>query len=192
MRSCLILSIVRAFCWYGASSGLATTPSSPAPSNSRRTTARPRRVGGRAGQVARAGPARPAPPRARRGARRTAGRRTTRRRAPAGRRRRSRPASSRPACRPATSAGWIRSWSTSNSSRSPLEPATKSSPSSTQRSGSCSRIGRDHLGEVAGQRLGVAAGQLDLVAVLEHDAAEAVPLGLEATARRLGRVGDRP
>ena len=36
----------------------------------------------------------------------------------------------------------------------------------------------DDLGEVAGQRLLAAAGQLDLVAVAEHDAAEAVPLRL--------------
>jgi hypothetical protein len=53
----------------------------------------------------------------------------------------------------------------------------------------------DDLGEVAGQRLGVAARQLDLVAVLEYQAAEPVPLGLEAQAldvvdRVLARVGD--
>ena len=34
----------------------------------------------------------------------------------------------------------------------------------------------DQLGEVARQRLGVAAGQLHLVAVAEHDAPEPVPL----------------
>ena len=34
VRSCLIFSMVRAFCSYVAPSGLATTPSSPAPSNS--------------------------------------------------------------------------------------------------------------------------------------------------------------
>ncbi len=38
---------------------------------------------------------------------------------------------------------------------------------------------RQQLGEVAGEGALVAAAQLDLVAVLEHDAAEAVPLGLE-------------
>ena len=48
----------------------------------------------------------------------------------------------------------------------------------------------DDLGEVAGQRLGVAAGQLDLVAVLEHQAAEPVPLGLEAEPAVLGGVRD--
>ena len=48
----------------------------------------------------------------------------------------------------------------------------------------------DDLGEVAGQRLGVAAGELDLVAVAEHDAAEAVPLGLEHQPAVLRRVGD--
>jgi hypothetical protein len=38
--------------------------------------------------------------------------------------------------------------------------------------------GLHDLGEVAGHRPLVAAGELDLVAVAEHDAAEAVPLGL--------------
>ena len=37
---------------------------------------------------------------------------------------------------------------------------------------------RDHLGEVARHRAGVATADLDLVAVAEHDRAEAVPLGL--------------
>ena len=48
----------------------------------------------------------------------------------------------------------------------------------------------DHLGEVAGQRLGVAAGQLDLVPVAEHEGPEPVPLGLEQQAAVLGGVGD--
>ena len=39
--------------------------------------------------------------------------------------------------------------------------------------------GLDDLREVAGQRLGVARGQLDLVAVLEHETAEPVPLGFK-------------
>ena len=87
------------------------------------------------------------------------------------------------------SAGWIRSWSTSNSSFGPT--ATNSSPSSTHRSGSCSRIAVDDLGEVAGERLGVARGQLHLVAVAEDDAAEAVPLRLEGQpAVELRGVGD--
>ena len=52
-------------------------------------------------------------------------------------------------------------------------------------------IGGLDLREVPGQRLGVAAGQLDLVAVLEHQAAEPVPLGLEAQpAVELGRIRD--
>ena len=50
--------------------------------------------------------------------------------------------------------------------------------------------GRVHeLGEVAGQRLGVATGELHLVAVAEHDRAEAVPLRLEAQATELLRIG---
>ena len=48
----------------------------------------------------------------------------------------------------------------------------------------------DQLGEVARQRLGVAAGQLHLVAVAEDDAAEPVPLGLEDQPVVLGRIGD--
>ena len=42
----------------------------------------------------------------------------------------------------------------------------------------------DELREVAGQRLLVAAAELDVVAVAEHDAAEAVPLRLVAPRRR--------
>ena len=82
----------------------------------------------------------------------------------------------------------MRSWSVSNSSRSPTadeELAVEHAPL-----GQLLLDRRDDLGEVAGQRLGVAAGQLDLVAVAEHDAAEAVPLGLEAQAAVLGRVRD--
>ena len=48
----------------------------------------------------------------------------------------------------------------------------------------------DQLGEVARQRLGVAAGQLHLVAVAEHDAPEPVPLRLEDQPVVLGRIGD--
>ena len=50
----------------------------------------------------------------------------------------------------------------------------------------------DHLGEVAGHRLLVARADLDLVAVAEHDRAEAVPLGLvgQLAGRDLGhRLG---
>jgi hypothetical protein len=51
----------------------------------------------------------------------------------------------------------------------------------------------DDLGEVAGQRPLAPAGQLDLVAVAEHDAAEAVPLGLVqklALGHPLDRLGE--
>ena len=46
------------------------------------------------------------------------------------------------------------------------------------------------LGEVARQGLGVAAGQLHLVAVAEHDAAKPVPLGLEDQPGVLAWIGD--
>ena len=45
----------------------------------------------------------------------------------------------------------------------------------------------DDLGKVPGHRLAAAAGQLDLVAVAEHDAAEAVPLRLVEHVGPLGR-----
>ena len=50
--------------------------------------------------------------------------------------------------------------------------------------GKLAAYGLDDLGEVARERLGVAARELDLVAVLEDQAAEPVPLRLEAQARR--------
>ncbi len=46
----------------------------------------------------------------------------------------------------------------------------------------------DDLGEVAVHRTAVAALQLDVVAVPEHDRAKAVPLGLVAPALALGQV----
>ena len=147
-----------------------------------RTTARPRR--GRwscgSGSTARRGGR--APPPSPRGARRTAGRRTTRRPARAGRRRRSRRGSSR-ASMSTRRLGRVDALLQDLELQAVRRSATKSSPSSTIRSGSCSLIGGDDLGEVAGQRLGVAAGQLDLVAVAEDEAAEAVPLGLEGLSR---------
>ena len=85
----------------------------------------------------------------------------------------------------------MRSWSVSNSSRStPIERHEELAVEHAAL-GQLLPDRRDDLGEVAGQRLGVAAGQLDLVAVAEDDAAEAVPLGLEAQAAvELGRVRD--
>ena len=77
----------------------------------------------------------------------------------------------------------------SKSSRSPA--AMTISPSTTHRSGSLALQRLDHLGEVAGQRLLVAAGQLHLVAVAEDDAAEAVPLGLVEQTSPLGDLLDR-
>ena len=49
--------------------------------------------------------------------------------------------------------------------------------------------GLDHLGEVAVHGLAVAALEEDLVAVAEHEGAEAVPLGLVAPPLALGNVG---
>ena len=44
--------------------------------------------------------------------------------------------------------------------------------------GQCGQQRLDQIGEVAGERLLVAAAELDVLAVTEHDAAEAVPLRL--------------
>ena len=84
-------------------------------------------------------------------------------------------------------AGWMRSCSASKSSPPPL--ATTSSPSSTHRGGQLRRERLEQLGEVAVERIFVAALDEDLVAVAEHESAEAVPLGLEDPpfARRGGR-----
>ena len=62
------------------------------------------------------------------------------------------------------------------------------SPSTTQRSGSSALERLDQLREVAGHRPLVAAADLDLVAVAEDDAPEAVPLRLVAR-RRPGSSG---
>jgi len=54
--------------------------------------------------------------------------------------------------------------------------------------------GFDHLREVAGQRFGASTGQLDLVAVAQNDAPEAIPLGFVGKSPRDGvrggHVGD--
>ena len=57
-------------------------------------------------------------------------------------------------------------------------PTITISPSTTHASGRAPAQRLDQLGEVAGERPLVAAAQLDLVAVAEHDAAESVPLRL--------------
>ena len=64
------------------------------------------------------------------------------------------------------------------------------SPSSTQRAGSCAEQRLAQLGEVAVERLLVAALEQQLVAVAEDERAKAVPLRLEDPARR--RRGARP
>ena len=87
------------------------------------------------------------------------------------------------------SAGWMRWRRASKSSPRPSRSATTISPSTTQRAGQRLPQRVEELGEVAGERALVAAGQLDVVAVAEHDAAEAVPLRLEQPAVA---VGDGP
>ena len=107
----------------------------------RRTTARPRPGRWWCGSGGRARRGRPAPPPSRPGARRT-GRSTNDSSPSASRSKATYDAGVFSASMVIRdSAGWIRSWRVSNSSRdSPAPPsATNSSPSSTHRSGSCSR-----------------------------------------------------
>ena len=76
------------------------------------------------------------------------------------------------------SAGWMRCSSASKSRPRVVGGGETISPSTTHRCGQLRQQRREQLGEVAGERPLVAAGQLDVVAVAEHDAAEAVPLRL--------------
>ena len=64
------------------------------------------------------------------------------------------------------------------------------SPSSTQRCGQLRQQRLDQLGEVAVERLLVAALDQDLVAVAEDERAKAVPLGLEDPAVPGGQLAD--
>ena len=72
----------------------------------------------------------------------------------------------------------MRCWRASKSSPLPSACGTTISPSTTHRSGSAAASTGQQLGEVAVERLLVAARQLDRVAVAEHDAPEPVPLRL--------------
>ena len=152
------------------------TPSKPAPSKRCEPVRRPRRgrsvsgVRWTCGSVAGQDLLEQPPPFAERLADRS------RRRGPAGRRRRTTRGSPPPAGRPATRPGAAAA--AARRSRGRRRRTTTSSPSTTQRSGSAARSGVEHLREVAGQGPVVAAAELDLVAVAEHDAAEAVPLRL--------------
>ena len=69
-----------------------------------------------------------------------------------------------------------------------VEPAVAARSRSRRRArsarGSCALSGSTQLGEVAVERLLVAALDEELVAVAEHERAEAVPLRLEDPARR--------
>ena len=165
---------------------MATTPSRPAPSNRSNQSAASARSGVAGvrwtGGVALAEHRlEPGPPLALRTPR--AG---PRRRARAGPRRRTTPAISAASIRTRDAAGWMRSSSASNWSAP--SPAITTSPSSTQRSGSWRLERLGELGEVAVERLEVAALDVDLVAVAEHDRPEAVPLGLEQPAVALGQA----
>ena len=111
VRSCLILSMVRAFCWYVAPSGLATTPSRPAPSNWLNHCSAT--AGSVVVRVRWQGPSRSGQRRLHRGP--ALGERPADERlVPEGQQVEGdvrRPASSPPAGRPATRAGWMRSCS---------------------------------------------------------------------------------
>ena len=111
----------------------------------------------------------------------------SRRPPPADPRRRTTPGSRAPACATRDAAGWMRS-SSDEKSRPPA-PAITISPSSTARSRQRCAQRRLQLGEVAAQRLQVAALDVDLVAVAEHQRAKAVPLRLVQPAVALGDLG---
>ena len=114
------------------------------------------------------------------GARAAGSRAATRRQSPAGRRPRRMPASRRRASAPGSRPDGC----APAAARTPARPsiATMISPSTTQRSRQRLLDRLDDLREVAGEGPLVAAAQLDLVAVAEDDAAEAVPLRLEERA----------
>ena len=88
------------------------------------------------------------------------------------------PASRRPAGSPATRPDGCAAAARRSRARAVGSAGRRSRrrPRSARAAPACS--GGEQLGEVAGQRPLVAAAQLDLVAVAEHDAAEAVPLRL--------------
>jgi hypothetical protein len=182
----LDLAIVRLPGWYGAPAGLAITPSSPAPSK-RRTSRRAapvlrhrrevdRRRGARE-QRARAGPA----------ARRCG--RSRRSSSPAASR--SKATNEAGDCLAASratrdAAGCRRSWSASKSSPPgpgdhdlAVEHAARRAAAPAARS--------SQLGEVAVERLEVAALDVDVAAVAEDERAEAVPLRLVDPAVAVGR-----
>ena len=155
---------------------MATTPSRPAPSNvsnQRCAVSASRVMRGDVDRRLDAGERRlePRPPLAR-----TASPAATRRRGPAGRRRRSDAGVCSASRLTRDSAGWIRC-----SSVLEVQPVAARDDDLAVDDALLRQVRldrRDDLGEVPGQRALVAAAQLDLVAVPEDDAAEAVPLGL--------------
>ena len=166
------------------------TPSRPAPSKRRNQSAATRAI---ASSPASGGPAAPRSASSSSSARAPLARTAAR----AGRRRptreqvpEARPTPASPSASSLTrdAAGWRRSCSASKSS--PPSRAITISPSSTQRGGSAAASGVDQLGEVALERLLVAALDVDLVAVAKDERAKAVPLRLEQPAVAVGQVGD--
>ena len=182
--TCFTFTSVRLSGVYGSSSRLATTPSRPAPSNSTNQRCGRRRGRWCSGTGAPARSRRPAAA-ASRARRSRSGASSNDSSSSASRSKATNDAGvSAASRRTRDSAGWMRCSSASKSRPRSSASGMTISPSTTQRSGSCGQQRLDQLGEVAGERPLVAAGQLDLVAVAEHDAAEAVPLRLVQPARR--------
>ena len=189
VRSCLILSIARLPGRYAPSSRFATTPSRPAPSNrSNQSAARARsRVAG-VRWIGGTTPPSTASSRARRSPCGTA-------------RRSSSPSASRSqatndagvssaSIRTRDSAGWIRRSSASNASAPSIDDHHLAVEHAALRELGAERVAE--LGEVAVQRLQVAALREHLVAVAEDEGPEAVPLGLEQPAVALGQRSRTP
>ena len=187
VRACLTLIIARLPARYGASRRLAITPSRPAPSKRRNQSSRQRAVARGGREVDRRRRRRRAPPRAARGVR-----------ASGVSRRSSSPSASR--SQATNDAGDLRGEQLharrgrmdAQEQRLEVEPVRRRRSRSRRRArsapGSAARERLDELGEVAVQRLLVAALEQDLVAVAEDERAEAVPLRLEEPAVAVGEV----
>ena len=102
---------------------------------------------------------------------------------PAGRTRSAAPASPQPDVWTRLAAGWMRCSRASNENALP-SAERRSRRRARTRSALSARDGRDELGKIARQRLAGFRLQLDLAAVAEHQAAEAVPFRLVLPVRR--------
>ena len=145
-----------------------------------------RPVAGRRASGGSAAPPRRAPPRAGPVARPGARRAGPRRRAPAGPRRRTTPATASASIATREAAGWMRSSSASNSQPAVAGDDDLAVEDAALGQGGPQRVGQ--LREVAVERLEVARLGEDLVAVAEHEGAEAVPLGLVQPAVAVGQA----